>query len=93
MITALIHAAHRLDLWLQATLGRPYNVLLSVGLITEIVRGTQETLAHRIDPGRLVETGLVITMNLALLIHQVGALSHRLEARRAHREKRRSDRP
>lgn len=47
MIHALTRAAHRLDLWLQARLGRPYNALLGIGLAIEIIRRLLETPAHR----------------------------------------------
>jgi hypothetical protein len=39
MIVRICRWALWLDEWLQARLGRPYNFLLGVGLVTEIVDG------------------------------------------------------
>lgn len=80
--------ALRLDEWLQATLGRPYNALLGVGLIIEIVRHVTE-MPHRItEVPRLIPSLLVMAMEVALLIHQVGALSHHLPKERLIRGRR-----
>ncbi len=74
--------ARRADDWLQDKLGRPYNVLLGVGLVTEIVRGLSE-VPHRLSHWRgFVALFLSLAMQIALLIHQVGALSHHMERRR-----------
>ena len=83
MIRRLTHAALRLDLWLQARLGRPYNALLGVGLTIELLHRLSElpqTIASR---PRLAGSVLTVVMELALLIHQVGALSHHIGARRS----------
>jgi len=81
MIHAVTHAALRLDLWLQKRLGRPYNTLLAVGLTIEVVRRLLELPAHISHAPRLAWTVALIAMNLALLIHQVGELSHHLRRR------------
>ena len=76
MLRAITHVAHRLDLWLQAKLGRPYNALLGVGLAIEIVRHVGEMPRTLGEAHRLAGVALLLALNLALLIHQVGALSH-----------------
>jgi len=38
MLTWIAASAHRLDGWLQERFGRPYNALLGVGLVVEIIR-------------------------------------------------------
>jgi hypothetical protein len=68
--------ALRLDEWLQATLGRPYHALLGIGLTVEIVRHLFEMPKRLAEVHRLVPTLLIMAMEIALLIHQVGALHH-----------------
>jgi hypothetical protein len=81
MLHALTQAAHRLDTWLQATLGRPYRALLSVGLVIEIVHRLTEMPNHLKEASSLAWGGLIIAMNLALLINQLGEMSVRIAAR------------
>ncbi|HTW36283.1 MAG TPA: hypothetical protein VMD53_16800 [Rhizomicrobium sp.] len=91
MIGAIARGAYHLDTWLQEHVGRPYNALLGVGLVIEIVRGATELVAS-IDASRPLSWPIFhIALGLALLIHQLGALSHRLEARGEGRRGRRSD--
>ena len=83
MIREITHGALKLDVWLQAKLGRPYNVLLGVGLVTELIHRlsafpkTITTMPH------VVGDILAALMEVALLIHQVGALSHHIDRRRS----------
>jgi hypothetical protein len=81
MIHAITRAALRLDLWLQAKLGRPYNALLGVGLTIEIIRRLIEIPERLASAHRLAVLALTVAMELALLIHQVGALSHHITPR------------
>jgi hypothetical protein len=74
--------ARRLDLWLGATLGRPYHALLGFGIVLEIVQHIREFAEKSFDGLGVVKTVLAIILFLALLIHQVGELSERAEARR-----------
>jgi hypothetical protein len=92
MIHAIALAAHRLDLWLQARLGRPYNAILGIGLVVEIIRRLGELPRHAaLEPGLLGVIALVI-MNLALLVHQIGQLSHHTARVRERRDARRARR-
>jgi hypothetical protein len=91
MIHSIAVAAHRLDLWLQARLGRPYNALLGIGLTVEIIRRIGELPRHAALAPQLGVIVLIV-MNLALLVHQVGELSHHTGRIRARREARRSRR-
>jgi hypothetical protein len=92
MLHSIALAAHRLDLWLQARFGRPYNVLLGVGLVTEIIRRLGELPRHAVlEPG-LIGMIALIAMNLALLVHQIGELSHHTGRIRARRDAARSRR-
>lgn len=76
MIHQITRGALQLDLWLQTRLGRPYNALLGIGLTIEIVRRLIEAPQRIASMHRLAGTVLVVVMELALLVHQVGALSH-----------------
>lgn len=82
MIRTVTHAALRLDVWLQSKLGRPYNALLGAGLVVEIVRRLAEIPKRAASLHRLVPILLLVALELALLIHQVGALSHHIPALR-----------
>jgi len=92
MLHSIALAAHRLDAWLQARLGRPYNALLGVGLTVEIIRRLTELPHHAVEASRLLGVVVLIVMNLALLIHQLGELSHHTGRVRARREARRGRR-
>jgi hypothetical protein len=82
MISAITGAARALDLWLQEKLGRPYNMVLSIGLVGEIVHRLTELPKRVASASQMVPIVLVILFECALLIHQVGELSHHAEARR-----------
>jgi len=91
MIGAIARGAYRLDVWLQVHVGRPYNALLGIGLVIEIIRGATE-LSERIHATQSLAVPIFqIALGAALLIHQLGALSHRLEARGEGRRGRRGD--
>jgi len=92
MMHAITHAFHRLDVWLQRRLGRPYNALLGIGLTIEIIRRLNELPDHMKEAPRLAGVAALVVMNLALLIHQLGEMSHRLSpsARADRCERRRS---
>ncbi len=76
MFRRVTHSALRLDVWLRTRLGRPYTILLSVGLVIEIVRGVTELPEHLSARPRAIGRLLTLVLEAALLLHQVGALSH-----------------
>jgi hypothetical protein len=92
MIHSIAMAAHRLDLWLQARLGRPYNALLGIGLTVEIIRRIDDLQRHAALAPQFLGVIALIVMNLALLVHQVGELSHHTGRIRERREARRGER-
>jgi hypothetical protein len=79
MFREITNRARWLDTWLEENLGRPYNSLLTIGLVLDMI--------SRIDaiPGKLrsghdlIGTALTFTMEGALLIHQLGEFSERRE--------------
>ena len=80
MIRELAGAAHRLDEFLRARIGRPYHVLLGVGLVVEIIKELREF--GRSGSGGVVGAALALLLFVALLIHQVGELHEHFERRR-----------
>ena len=91
MIGAIARGAYHLDVWLQEHVGRPYNALLGIGLMIEIIRGATELLDHIQTAKNLTVPIFQIALGAALLIHQLGTLSHRLEARGEGRRGRRGE--
>lgn len=82
MILELGKGAEWLDNWLQTRLGRPYNIVLAIGLVAEIVervRHFPEALHSAPNELRLV---LLVVMEVMLLIHQFSILSHHIGRRR-----------
>jgi hypothetical protein len=80
--------ARRLDEWLQERLGRPYNFILGVGLVTEIIQQIANLGPKLVSAPTVVRTVLVLAVELALLLHQIGALTHHIERRRTGRDRR-----
>jgi hypothetical protein len=76
-----------LDDSLQRRLGAPYRVLLTVGLVIDIVHRVKEAPEHVENVHGWVAVGLAVVMEGGLLIHQVAELHHRSRAGRkaAHR--------
>jgi hypothetical protein len=79
----LARAAWELDEWLQSTLGRPYNALLGVGLGLGTVHQIEDLPKDLHSSSGGVVTVLIVVMDLALLINQIGQLHQHRERRRA----------
>jgi len=82
MILELGRGARWLDEWLQERLGRPYNLLLSIGLVGEVVERVRALPRALGSTGHEVQLIGLLLMELALLLHQVAVLSHHLEKHR-----------
>jgi hypothetical protein len=88
MLTALTRYAHWLDLWLHRHFGRPYESLLSIGLLLSI-SASISSLGQIIGyggadlQGDVVKTVGVVIFQAALLINQLAQLDeHRARRRR-----------
>jgi hypothetical protein len=81
MITRICRWALWLDEWLQERLGRPYNLLLGVGLVFEIIEQAGHVRERLHSAPTLLRSLLIFMVSLALLLHQIGALSHHMERR------------
>ncbi|WP_394762593.1 hypothetical protein [Phenylobacterium sp.] len=83
MFRAITDWARWLDQWLETNLGRPYNAVLSVGLVLEMINKI-ETLPANIAHGKgLVGILFSLVVEAALLINQLGEFSHRRHKRKA----------
>jgi hypothetical protein len=83
MLKAITDWAAWLDRWLEVNLGRPYNIVLSIGLVLEMVNKIQ-TLPSTIAHGEgLIGILFSLVVEAALLINQLGEFSHRRHKRQA----------
>ena len=78
MIREFAGAARRLDECLRARIGRPYHVLLGVGLVVEIIKELREFGEVGTSAREVVGAALALLLFVALLIHQVGELHEHL---------------
>jgi hypothetical protein len=83
MIASLLAACAKFDRWLHARLGRPYGLVLTVGLMFEIGHRLAEAPQKAGEAHRLVGLGLLVLLNAALLLHQLGELGERISERDA----------
>jgi hypothetical protein len=81
VIVEISHAAHRLDAWLRRSLGRPYHMMLGLGLVLEIIARIRELYEAPATASGIVRLMLVLLLYLVLLVHQVGELSPHAERR------------
>ena len=88
MLTNLTRWAHWLDLWLHKRLGRPYEAILTTGLVLSIV-AIVTTLSAIIGAGGVnlkgdvLKTLGIVLFQAALLINQLAQLDeHRARRRR-----------
>ena len=83
MINEVIHGAHRLDAWLREKLGRPYGVLLGVGLVLGIIASVK-TLIHTAETTPdVLKVVAAIAFQIALLINQLAQFHEFREERKA----------
>jgi hypothetical protein len=80
MFSRVSKACWRLDEWLQQRFGRPYVILLGVGLVIDIGHRMTE-LREKAASAHGVGLILGIILEFGLLIHQVGELHHHFRAR------------
>jgi hypothetical protein len=85
MILTICRWARWLDEWLQRRLGRPYSVVLGIGLVSEIVDQFVRLPSRLHSAPTLVRAVLIIFIEFALLLHLIGGLAHHIERRRASR--------
>ena len=82
MIIQILRAARGLDRAIKTRLGRPYNAVLSVGLVLEIGRLIHELLSRPQESRGVVVLVVSMAFYGLLLIHQLGELSDHADQRR-----------
>jgi hypothetical protein len=83
MIAGILRGAYWLDAWLRSHLGRPYHVILGIGLFIEIVRQLHELGEVGESPSGILRVALAVTFYLVLLVHQFGELQAHVAARKS----------
>ena len=83
MLLELLRPAIRADNWLKEKLGRPYHIVLGVGLVTGIGQRIQAFIQLPYSHARMGQLVLEVLFGLALLLEKLGDLGGRLERRRA----------
>ena len=83
MILEILRIARRTDRKLEETLGRPYRVFLSAGLVVAIVHQVRELMDVSFSKLGFMRMAIGIIVGLLLLINQMGELATRMEQRRA----------
>ena len=78
MIKFVTHTAYQIDSWLHSRVGRTYGVLLTVGLIADIVHRVIEAPKQVALHHHLIGIALAVVLELGLLIHQVAEMDERL---------------
>ena len=90
MIHTITRIAHSIDAWLRDRVGRPYTVILAIGLVYGIIASVK-SLVHeaetRFDAFKLV---VAVLFQLALLINQLAQFHDYRQARLARKAGRRS---
>jgi hypothetical protein len=82
MIVEILHGARRLDAWVRLRLGRPYHLILNVGLVEEIVRHLRELGEVRDSAGGIIRILALVAFFALLLVHELGELHGHIERRR-----------
>ncbi len=86
LFSFITSAASRIDGWLDERLGRPYRVLLSVGLAADIGHRIFEAPKHVQERPHLAGTIMAVLMEVAMLLHQLAEMNEHLERRTASAE-------
>ncbi|MEP7211163.1 MAG: hypothetical protein ABI740_10030 [Alphaproteobacteria bacterium] len=66
MFSKLFHGAYHLDAWLKERVGRPYTLVLSIGLIIAMVDGIGK-LSETLSEGGEILSGHVLTFAISLV--------------------------
>jgi hypothetical protein len=82
MILEILYGARRLDAWVRLRIGRPYHVILNIGLVEEIVRHLRELGEVGDSPGGIARIVALVVFFSLLLVHELGELHGPMERRR-----------
>jgi hypothetical protein len=82
MILDILGGARRFDALLRSRLGRPYHVILNIGLVEEIVRHLRELAEIGDSAARAARILALVVFYSLLLVHELGELYGLAERRR-----------
>jgi hypothetical protein len=77
----MLNLAHRADEAIRTAVGRPYHVVIGIGLTLEIIDRIRQLHEATATAGSLIRTAVTIAFCLVLLLHQLGELSERIDNR------------
>jgi hypothetical protein len=87
MIREILHIAHIIDAFLRKTLGRPYQAILSIALIYEIIHRVHVFLEAAHNSSDFWQLIFVILLGVALVINQLSDLYEHLGTREEQAER------
>jgi hypothetical protein len=88
MLTSVSTLAWTIDQWLKEHLGRPYTIILTVGLVAAISANIQGIEAKIEHGGGFIGVALNVVVDAILLVNQLAQLHEYRQERRAKREAR-----
>lgn len=88
MIREILHIAHIIDAFLRKVLGRPYQVILSIALIYEIIHRVDVFLEAAHNSSDFWQLIFAILLGAALVINQLSDLYEHLGTREEQAERR-----
>jgi hypothetical protein len=83
MIGRIIVGAHWLDAWLHVHLGRPYGVVLAIGLVVGITASIHDLSRSVASSTKLLKIVGMVLFQLALLVNQLAQFHEHRERRQA----------
>ena len=82
MIVELLSHARRLDDWLNARIGRPYQAFMGIGLTIELVKQVKELFEKGVwENAGGIPSVLALALFTALLVHALAELSEHADRR------------
>jgi len=82
MIRETLRGAHWLDETLKRRIGKPYHVILGIGLVVSIAGQVRQVVSAPTSQAGWLRAIVVVVFALLLLVNQLGELSDRFERRR-----------
>ena len=83
MIRECLRGAHWLDAALKRKIGKPYHVILGIGLVVSIAGQVRQVLSAPTSQAGWLRAIVVVVFALLLLVNQLGEFSDRFERRRS----------
>jgi hypothetical protein len=81
MIRTILNGAYELDAWLGRSVGRPYHVILGIGLVVELVRRLRDIGEVGASATGLVRVAISVVFFAALFINQLAEFHGHMQRR------------